>query len=163
MNGTSTVVMTGQRQYGIDAEGLSSISLSSMPVLGVAPSSVGFGTCPSKAGYSGINIDGAVTMSLDHATIQCIAGFGISVGGALPSLTINDTTIQNTELALEVSAGSAVVSNSTIRYNGSGVVQGTNGLGFSGTIDLSGGAVGGRNTVACSNRIEGGYHDVISS
>jgi len=159
-DGTSSVVIAGQRIYGIDAEGPASISLSSAPVLGVAPSAVGFGTCPSKAGYSGINIDGAVTLSLNHATIQCIAGFGIGVDGydgGIPSLTINDTTIQNTELALEVSAGSAVVSNSTIRYNNAGVVQETNG-----NIDLSGGLVGGRNTVACSNSIEGGYHFGIS-
>jgi len=173
MNGTSSVVITGQGAYGIDVVGAifdggraAIVSLSSAPIIGVAPSSVGFNTCPSKVGYFGISVSGLVTMSLDHATIQCIAEWGIVAGdGAydsveVPTLTINDTTIQNTEFALEVAAGSAVVSNSTIRYNGAGVVQENNFKGdLAGTIDLSGGAVGGRNTVACSNRIESGYAD----
>ncbi len=152
-NGTSTLVITGQRHSHIDAEGSASISLTSAPVIGVAPSSVGFNACLSKVDDIGINVDDAATMSLNHATIQCTAGFGILVGGdeeGTPSLTINDTTIQNTALALEVSAGSAVVSNSTIRYNNAGVVQDD-----FGSVDLGGGSVGGRNTIACSNGIEG--------
>ncbi len=76
-------------------------------------------------------------------------------------MTINDTTIQNTWLALGVFEGSAVVSNSTLRYNSAGVWQGNSDLGMSGTVDLSGGAVGGRNTVACS-RTEGYYYYGVS-
>jgi hypothetical protein len=118
---------------------------------------VGFDTCPSKSDAYGIYVDGPVTLSLDHATLQCIADIGILVDGydgGTPSLTIHDTTIQNAWLGLEVSAGSVVVSNSTIRYNNAGIVQDVNAFGLSGTVDLSGGALGGRNTVACINGIE---------
>ena len=155
MSGTSSVVIAGQG-YDIDAygddDGGASISLQAAPILGVAPAAVGFNTCPSKPDGVGVLLQGAVTMSLDHATIQCMSFAGIevppeSLAEVRTSLTLKDTTIQNTQFALEVFAGSAVVSNSTIRYNGHGV-------GASATVDLSGGDAGGRNTVVCSNRIE---------
>ncbi len=130
MNGTSSLVIVGQFN-DLYATGSASLSLKSAPILGVAPASLGFNTCPSKPDQTGITLSGSATMSLDQATIQCMPGdYGIQLmnadgDGGTPSATVNGTTIQNTQLALGVWAGSAVVSNSTIRYNASGVIQGT--------------------------------------
>jgi len=159
MNGSSSLVIFGQQQAGIEASGSSSIALKSAPIFGIAPTSLGFNTCPSKPDQTGMLLYGNMTLTLDQATIQCMSSFGIDVeddgNRGMPSVTLNKTTIQNTAFGLGVIAGSVGVSNSVIRYNGAGIAQGD--LVFqNGTVDLSGGEDGGRNTVACSSRIEGG-------
>src|SRR5262249_12306428 len=70
-----------------------------------------------------------------------------------PTLTMDKTLIQNTEIGVYVSGGVATVSNSTIQFNYRGVQQDTPDGVNSGTLDLTGGGVGG-NTVVCSNSSE---------
>jgi len=159
MNGSSSVVIFGQSQADIESQFGSVISLTSAPVLGIAPSSLGFNTCPSKPDQSGLRLRGTMTLSLDGATIQCMSLYGIAAlddgAGGMPSLTVTKTTIQNTDLALVDEAGSVAVSDSVIRYNSIGVSQGGS-IFRNGSVDLSGGQDGGRNTVACSSSIESG-------
>jgi hypothetical protein len=106
-------------------------------------------------------------MTFENGTVQCILDQGFYLEASpkgVPSLTLKNTTIQNTGLGVYASAGTAAISGSTIRYNGGGVQQDTDGTNIA-TIDLSGGAEGGVNTVACSNSIEGtpwGYATGIS-
>ena len=66
---------------------------------------------------------------------------------------MDSTTIENTEYGIYATAGSATITNSTIQYNYNGVQQGTDGTNIA-TIDLSGGSVGGTNTVVCSSDAE---------
>jgi hypothetical protein len=101
-------------------------------------------------------LEGGVTALLQHATIQCSRGGGIYVFqlGDDPSpgtLELDDSTIQNTFLGLGIANGTATVSNSTIQFNVYGVQQYEDG-----TIDLSGGDAGGRNTIVCSSGLEAG-------
>ncbi len=158
-SGGSTLVIFGQTYADLLSSGASAISLTSAPILGIAPTSLGFNTCPSKPDQNGMLLYGTMTLTLDQATIQCMSSAGINVdddgSGGMPSVTINQTTIQNTHYALLDTAGSVAVSKSVIRYNTLGVAQGDE-VFRNGSIDLSGGLAGGRNTVACSSGIESG-------
>jgi len=160
LQGESSVVIQGQAGRDLDLEGNSFVTLTSAPVIGTPPSSVGFLTCPGsplKADNEGVLLNGLITMEFDNGTVQCLSGYGFllqSTALGVPTLMMNGTTIQNTQIGIQAFAGTAVISNSTIRYNANGVEQAYTGR-YTATIDLSGGPDGGRNTVACSNSIEG--------
>ena len=162
----SSVVIAGQENVDIDAEDYASISLTSAPTIGVAPTAIGFENCPSKPDGVGtftssgsaeaVLLNGKATMTFSGGTVQCISGDGFllqATATGTPVLTMSKTTIQNTEYAIDATAGKASVSGSTIEFNYNGVMQGTDGTNNS-TIDLSGGTSGTTNTVACSNSIE---------
>ncbi len=155
--GTSSLIVASQVYQDLDAEDFASITLNSAPMFGVPPSATGFLKCPYKAesqdrqGSPAIVLNGAVTMSLKNATVQCVQGDGIDMnasshGFAAPTLTLSGATIQNTEYALKASAGTATVSSSTFWYNYNNVEQtGT------ATVDLSGGTAGGTNQIVCTS------------
>jgi hypothetical protein len=166
LKASSSVVIVGQENEDIDAEDYASISLTSAPTIGVPPSAVGFENCPAKpdgvstftsAGSAeAVLLNGKATMTFSNGTVQCISGDGFlmqATANGTPTLTMSKTTIQNTEYAIDATAGSASISGSTIQYNYNGVMQGTDGTNKS-TIDLSGGTAGGVNTVVCANSIE---------
>jgi hypothetical protein len=125
------------------------ISLTSAPILGVNPGKLGFGMCPSFEGW-GIRVAGG-TLTLAHGTIQCVVSDGLDIGDELVSLapttvTLSDTTIQNVNgTGIHAYAGTTTVSSSTIRFNAIGVIQDGDAV-----VDLSGGPLGGVNTVACN-------------
>ena len=161
--GSSSLIIEGQEGIDIDAEDFASISLTSAPVIGVAPKG-GFDSCPGKPDVSSliypeaILLNGDVTMTFENGTVQCISGAGFwlqASGSDLPTLTLQGTTIQNTELAVYASAGTATISGTTIQYNYNGVEQDTDGTNVS-TIDLNGGVANG-NTVICSASAESVY------
>jgi hypothetical protein len=154
--GQSALVMQGQDQFDIDAEDFANISLTANPVIGVPPSALGFLKCPRKndatGNHVGIQVNGAVTFTFKNGTVQCIGGTAFQLqanGNHKPTLTLDSTTIQNTDLAILASAGTATVTNSTLRHNFVGVQQDTDGIN-NGVIDLSGGG----NTVVCSSKVE---------
>jgi hypothetical protein len=157
--GQSSVIIEGQEDIDIDAEDFASISLVSSPVVGVAPSAAGFGTCPQKNDAIGLNapnaawwVNGAATVSLKNATVQCIGGTAFQLQATFngaPTVTLSGTTIQNTDLGIFALAGSATVTSSTLNYNFIGVQQATDGTN-NGAIDLSGGG----NSVVCSSNTE---------
>ena len=159
--GSSSVIIQEQSNRDIDAEDYSSIVLTSAPVIGQAPTSLGFGTCPDKqdGSVAGVLLNGLASVTLDNATVQCITGYGFELlasSNGSPRLTLSHATIQNTNAGVYASAGTAAVSSSSIWYNFVGVDQDTDGTNV-GTIDLSGGD-GGRNTVICSSDNEMDYH-----
>ncbi len=165
--GTSSVVIEGQENCDIDAEDFASITLNSHPVIGIPPNDAGFEQCPDKPDVeqgSNINgnngaavlLNGFASVTFNNGTVQCIAGdafdlFATKAG--TPTLTLNSTTIQNTEYGVNAFAGTATISSSTIWYNYNGVQQGTDGTNVS-SIDLSSGGDGGTTTVVCSNSYE---------
>jgi hypothetical protein len=153
--GQSSVVIQGQA-VGIYALDFSTVSLASAPVIGAAPQSVGFQTCPSTSDATGIALFGAATATIDNATIQCRTGFGVYLAATAyggPTLTIDSSTIEHAGSGgIYAIGGAATVSNTTIRYNYIGVYQDTDGTN-NGSIDLSGNGVGG-NTVVCSSVTE---------
>jgi hypothetical protein len=161
LSGTSSVVIQGQENVDIDAEDFANISLTSAPVMGTATNGAGFGQCNSKPDSTqnfgsgeAIWLNGAVTMTFKNGTVQCITGAGFRLntsgsGNGNPSLTLDSTTIQNTDRAIYASAGTATVTKTTINYNFNGVQQDTDGNN-NGTIDLTGGG----NTVICSSNVE---------
>jgi len=159
LNGVSSVVIQGQEEVDIDAEDYAVISLTSAPVIGLSPTMAGLGTCNAKADSQAVLLNGKASVTLDNATVQCISGRAFqlqSTANGVPSLTLNGTTIQNTDLGIYATAGTAAISNSTIQYNGIGVEQATDGKNI-GTIDLSGSSSdGGTNIVVCSSSSEGG-------
>jgi hypothetical protein len=142
----------------------STVTLSSNPVIGVPPTKPGFGQCPSKTdalpadGAYGIFIQGPSSFSMSNGAIQCMGGPGLVVQfdedvipAVGPTVTIDSSTIQNTELGVVVSGGSVAITKSKIQYNYNGVEQADDPEGNgSGTLDLSGGG----NTVACSSNVE---------
>jgi hypothetical protein len=158
-----SVVIQGQELRSIDAEDFANINLTSSPVIGVPPSATGFGNCPSKPdGLQGPNpagavlANGAVTLTLKNAVLQCITGTAVVLQASTngnPVLTADKTTIQNTDIALYVQAGTATVTNSALQFNYIGAVQVSDGIN-DGIIDLSGGG----NAVICSsvNEFSGG-------
>jgi hypothetical protein len=158
----TSVVIEGQEGVDIDAEDNAIVALSSSPVIGLAPSAAGFKTCPAKPDSSSaqseaILLNGSAQMTFSNGTVQCISGGGFVLQAAdnlksVPTLSLVGSTIQNTEVALLATAGSATIKNSTIQYNYNGVQQGTDEMNIA-TIDLSGGGVG-TNTVVCSNSAE---------
>jgi hypothetical protein len=153
--GQSSVVIQGQENADILAGDYAVVALTSAPVLGVAPSAAGFGNCPSKRdGISNtgpqcaIVMSGASSLTFKNGTVQCVSGDGFQTRGGNvgnPALTIDNTVIQNTDFGIDLGAGTATVTNSTIRYNFNGVWQRD-----TSAVDLSGGG----NTVICSGNKE---------
>jgi len=166
--GVSSLVIQGQENVDIDAEDYATITLTSNPVIGLSPADAGFGQCTDKPdvadSFSGLNgetgaavlLKGLATMTFNNGTVQCISGDAfdlVATKNGVPALTLDNTTIQNTEYGVNAAAGTATVSNSTIWYNYNGVQQGTDGTNVS-TVDLSSGGDGGTTTVVCSNSYE---------
>jgi hypothetical protein len=161
--GQSGVVIQGQQYGAIEAEDFSNVTLTASPVIGLPPSAPGFGNCPSKNDAQGFSfaifLNGQVNMTFKNGVVQCIAGTGFGQqaspnGNGSPSLVIDKTVIQNTELGIYAEAGKVTVTNSTINFNYFGVEQSkSSDGGSSGSIDLSGGG----NTVVCSNNSESVY------
>jgi hypothetical protein len=153
---TSSVVIQGQEGIDIDIEDYASVSLTSDPVVGVAPSTRGFGNCPQKNDAMGskpsILVNGLATLTFKNGMVQCIGAPAFrlqSSANGSPTVTIDQTVVQNTDVGIYASAGTATVTNSTMQFNFIGVWQDTDGT-HNGTIDLS----GGNNTVVCSNKSE---------
>jgi len=160
----SSIVIENQTGYDIDAEDKASITLSANPIIGVAPKATGFtaGTtgCQTKTDGSGMGLNlaavllrGSASMTFDNGTVQCISAAGfrlLASPNGNPALTVDSTTIQNTELGIFASDGTATVTNSTIEFNYNGVEQATDAKSNVGKVDLSGGG----NTVICSSEKE---------
>ena len=163
--GVSSLILWSGFDVGISAGDNALISLKSVPIIGQPLSlfsSPGFLQCPGfENGYNptsqGVVLTGKASMTFENGTVDCLLNEGFYLQASLkgvPSLTLSNTTIENTGLAVYASAGAVAISSSTIEYNGGGVEQDTDGTNIA-TIDLSGGAEGGVNVVACSNAIEG--------
>ena len=165
LKATSSVVIEAQENLDLDAEDFAKITLTSAPVIGVPPSSAGYRNCPHKddgvstfkssGSAEAVLLNGDVTMTFSNGTVQCISGDGFLLqasSNGVPTLTLDSTTIQNTEYALFATAGKATVSGSTIQYNYNGVQQGTDGTNTA-TVDLNGGAAA-ENTIVCANSVE---------
>ncbi len=163
--GQSSVVIQGQEGPDINAQDYCNISLTSSPIIGIPPTAVGFtnsanGTgCSQKLdnfhGVAAIFANGFVDMTFDSATIQCITGHAFLLqasGLGAPTVHIDSSLIQNTDLGIYASAGTATVSNTTLNFNYIATQQDTDGIN-NGTIDLTGNGVGG-NTVVCSSNQE---------
>ncbi len=105
-------------------------------------------------------LNGSVNMTFSNGKVGCLAGDAFyleaSTNGS-PTLTLTDTTVQNTERAIYASAGKATVSGSSFLYNYNGVEQDTDGTNTA-SIDLSGGTAGGTNTIACTSHYESVYY-----
>ncbi len=156
LGGATALVIQGQIFADILATDGSTISLTSAPIIGGAPTSASFNTCAAKqdamSGQAAVLLEGLVDMTFSNGQVQCIAGDGFKLTSSAmgaPTLELRGSTIQNTEQAILAVGGSATVSGSTIQFNYNGVEQ-TDG----GTVDLSGGGLGGVNTVVCSNSFE---------
>ena len=160
--GATGLFIEGQIFADLLAGDGSTITLKSAPVIGAAPNATSFNTCFSKldaiagGGGGAVLLTGLVNMTFENGHVQCIAAdafqlFASSLGA--PTLSIDSSTIQNTEAAIVAGAGSATVSSSTFQFNYNGVEQLTDGTNF-GTIDLSGKGLGGTNTIVCSSDIE---------
>jgi hypothetical protein len=154
--GQSSVVIQGQETLDLDAEDFASISLTSSPVIGVPPSAIGFNNCPQKRdaiGSQAVLLNGLAAVTFNNGTVQCLGGTGFllqaSANGA-PTLSLDSSIIQNTELGIAATAGTATVTNTTLNYNVIGVEQSQDSSGNNGSIDLSGGG----NTVICSSNQE---------
>ena len=158
------------QQVGIAAGDNTSISLASAPIIGTFLS---IGTFHWDAGYEdwledeslydkssltqGVVLSGKTSMTFANGVVKSILNQGFYLEASdqgVPRLNVSNSIIRDTGLGIYASAGIVTVSNSIISYNGGGVEQDTDGVNV-GTIDLSGGAAGGTNVVACSNRIEG--------
>ena len=161
--GVSSLILWTDFYVGISAGDHALISLKSAPIIGQPLSSFGPGFL--QCGFQdelvelqqGVVLSGTASMTFENGTVDCLQNEGFYLQASakgVPSLTLSNTTIQNTGLAVYASAGAVAISSSTIEYNGGGVEQDTDGTNI-GTIDLSGGAAGGVNVVACSNTIEG--------
>jgi hypothetical protein len=157
MDGTSLVI-EGQNNWGLFASDFSTVSLTSAPVFGVAPSATGFGTCPSKrdataSSSSAILLAGTGRLTLGGATLQCIAGDGIDLVASStgsPQLTLSGSTLQNIGgAALYAVAGAAKVSSSTFQYNYFGAWQDGQA-----TIDLGAATPQQGNTAICCDERE---------
>jgi hypothetical protein len=167
--GVRSLVIQGQENIDIDAEDFASITLTSSPLIGLTPADAGFQQCADKPDSEGqisangnntaaVFLNGLVTMTFNNGTVQCIAGDAFQLntspnGNGNPTLTLDGTTIQNTDYGVDAFAGSATISNSTIQYNANGVKQGTDGTNVA-SLDLSSGGDGGTTTVVCSNSYE---------
>ncbi len=94
-------------------------------------------------------------MIFRNGSVQCVnEAFVLQASSnGVPSLSLENSVVQDTGAAVWALAGNATISSSTIEYNFYGVWQDSDGTNV-GTIDLSGGDAGGMNTVAC-NRSEG--------
>ncbi len=162
----SSIVIQGQEGLDLDAEDFANVNLSSAPVFGIPPTAVGFSNengvgCATKLDENGFTqtglavlLNGAVTMALSGATVQCVGGTAFllqSTANGSPKLTIDSSTIQNTDLGIDAQAGKATVTHTTFRYNYLGVFQEPDPIAIGyGTIDLSGGG----NTLICNSYVE---------
>jgi len=156
LDGGSSVIIQNQYRSDISASDGASISLTSAPIVGEAPNAPGFQQCPSKndtsgnsGGFAAITLLGKATMTFQNGTVQCIqrGGFGLEsspIGS--PTLTIQNSLIQNTSAAIGMRGGSLTVASSTIRFNEEGVESDSDA-----GVDLSGGPFGGVNTIACNS------------
>ncbi len=165
LNGSTAVDIQYQTNMDIDAEDFASISLTSYPIVGTSTNGTGFNMCNSKPDAQSastypsgqaILLNGDVTMTFNNGTVQCISGNGFLLQATkegTPILNMDSSTMQNLEYGIVATAGTATVSNTTIQYMFIGVDQDTDGTNIS-TIDLSGGSIGGTNTVACANSVE---------
>src|SRR5262249_32276007 len=79
--GQSSVVIHGQYQYDIDAEDFSNITLTSKPILGVAPEAMGFAQCTNKQDFMGVYTFGPAAITFKNGIIQCMSGFGVRLDG----------------------------------------------------------------------------------
>jgi hypothetical protein len=159
LGGPSAVVIQGQEDWAISADDFASISLTANPVIGIPPSGAGFGNCPQKAdaqisGDPAVLLTGSATMTFNNGFVQCLTGTGFFLqtspnGNGNPTLNIDSSTIQNTDLGISAQAGTATVTNTAINFNYNGVLQATDGTN-NGKVDLSGGG----NAVICSSNKE---------
>ncbi len=164
--GQSAVIIQGQEASDLEAEVGANVSLTAHPIIGIPPTAVGFTNAANATGCAGkndgiqsldaIDIFGNANFTFKNGTIQCIVGDGLYVAGGgtygLPSITIDSTTIQNTDIGIYAQAGTITVSNTTINFNYIGVQQDTDGT-DNAAIDLTGAGVGG-NIVVCSSNAE---------
>jgi len=164
----SSVVIQGQEDSDIVATDYASISLTSAPVIGIPPTDAGFEECPGKpdvsAGGAAVRLDGLVSMTFNNGTVQCLSGEGFDLESSsqgTPTLTLKNTTIQNTETAVYAAAGTAAISGSTIQFNYNGVEQSSDSTHVA-AIDLSGTADAGMNNVVCSSKQESVQVGVIA-
>jgi hypothetical protein len=165
-NGQSSVIIQGQEITDIAALDFASVTLTSNPVIGIAPSKLGYGTCPvlpktegsgaQKGGFAAVFVAGQASVTFKNGTVQCIGGPGFwlqqsyyMIAGT-PTVTIDNTLIQNTDgPGIYATAGSVTVTKSSIQFNVVGVEQDSDGTNV-GSIDLSGGG----NAVICSSSSE---------
>jgi hypothetical protein len=98
-------------------------------------------------------VNGSATIALKNATLECISGRAIatfvSASGGTANVTLDSSTIQNTDIGIYAPSGTVKVTNSTINYNFIGVWQQAD-VTYNGTVDLSGGG----NTIICSSNKE---------
>jgi hypothetical protein len=132
------------------------VTLISAPTIGIAPAGIGFGKCPNpNASYNlgkpdtvygagAVQVGNNSNLAFKNGIVQCIYGPAFYLYGQGSALTIDSTVIQNTQVALFASSGTATVSSSIIRFNNEGVEQEN-----SAAVDLSGG-----NTIVCSSIAE---------
>ena len=149
--GQSALVIQGQEGLGMDLVDCN-VTLTADPIIGLSPSSVGFGTCPNKTMYSAIWASGSSNVTFSNGTIQCMSYPGVFVftNGGIPSVTVDNTVVQNTWIGIYAIGGVTNVSNSLFRYNSIGVEQDSDGEGDLVSIDMSGGG----NIVECSSNVE---------
>jgi len=156
---------SGPVAVGIAAGDNTTLSLTSQPRIGeqeswtldAGPQFLSCGRLGSDLTVTqGVVLQGNASMTFENGAVQCVGEQGFllqaSSQGA-PSLSLSNATIQNAGLGIQASAGTVTVSNSTLQYNGGAVEQDSDGTNVA-AIDLSGGAAGGTNTIACSNRIQ---------
>ncbi len=156
----NSVIIQGQEAVDIEALDYSDITLTSSPIIGIPPSAPGFNQCPfspkndalSANHFSAVWVKGLSTVTFKNGMVQCIGGTGFELqtttSGA-PSVTIDNTTIQNTDLGIYAAGGTVTVTNSNINFNFNGVQQDTL-SGNTGSINLGGGG----NAVICSSNVE---------
>ncbi len=97
-------------------------------------------------------VRGKAAVTISNGTIECIDGTAILLeasANGVPSLQMNGTIVEDALVGLHALAGTAAIANSTFQYNSIGVEQDTDDTNIAG-IDLSGGAIGGINVVACN-------------
>ncbi len=155
--GQSSVVMQGQRDYDIQALDFADIVLASAPLIGTPPSDVDYLSCIDLEGtqtVTAIGLFGNASISLKNGTVQCIwnNAFELQASDAgTPTLALDNMLIRDSNTGIYVLAGTATVTNSTLRRNFIGVEQASDSNGNIGAIDLSGGG----NTVVCNTQREG--------
>jgi hypothetical protein len=131
--------------------------LTSRPQIGIKPQAAGRAKCLSQQdGSASINgavlLHGKASVTIDNGAVGCIGGTAIwleSSGNGAPSLSMNGTTIEDAQVGLHALAGTATIARSSFQYNAIGVEQDTDSVNVA-SIDLSGGAAGGVNTIACN-------------
>jgi len=129
------------------------VSLTNSPTIGLAPAKAGFGNCGTKKDaqsgkVAAVLVKGTGNLTFKNGTVQCISGDGFALQSTTagdPTLTIDKTTIQNTEAGIVVNAGTATITNASVQFNFNGVEQNN-----ASTVDLSGGG----NAVICSSSSE---------